>query len=75
MGFNFPMGLLNETVAFPRVYPYFVLLLLMRLGYAPKARALLRDRVARAQASGNPAIDYVGIGGGTPLSRQWGDVG
>lgn len=74
MAVNFPIGLINETVAFPRVYPYAVLLAMMRMGYAHELRAELQSRVDRARASGNPAVDYVGIGGGTTLSPRWGEL-
>lgn len=60
-------GILNEIWASPRLLPYNILRLLMAAGYAPKLRAVLDDRVRRAWASGNPALDYVGVGGGAFL--------
>ncbi len=63
-------GTLDEAWAAPRLLPYNVLMLLLRLGYAPELRDRLRDRVARAQRDGNPALDYVGTGGGTFLALQ-----
>ena len=60
-------GTLNEFMASPRLMPYGVLMRMLDLGYRPDVAALLRRHVTRAQASGNPALDYVGIGGGTRL--------
>lgn len=62
-------GTLDEWWASPRLMPYNVLMLMFRAGYAPKTHATLQEYVRRAVASGNPAIDYVGIGGGTHLRR------
>ena len=59
------IGLLNETWASPRLLPYAVLRVMMAGGYAPRLRSILDGRMHRALASGNPALDYVGIGGGT----------
>lgn len=64
------IGALDELWASPRLLPYNVLEILFALGYAPAMRATLHDRVERALASGNPAIDYVGIGGGAVLARR-----
>ena len=61
------IGLLDELWAAPRLLPYPVLKVMFALGYAPQVRRALDERLQRALASGNPAIDYVGIGGGTPL--------
>jgi hypothetical protein len=60
-------GTLNEFVASARLMPYGILMRMFRLGYRPAVSTVLRDHVARAVASGNPALDYVGIGGGTRL--------
>jgi hypothetical protein len=38
-----------------------------QLGYRPPVREMLRERVVLARAGGNPALDYVGIGGGARL--------
>ncbi|WP_229068779.1 hypothetical protein [Actinoplanes sp. DH11] len=61
-------GMLNEFVASPRLMPYGVLMRMLHLGYQPAVGALLRHHVMLAEASGNPALDYVGIGGGTRLN-------
>jgi hypothetical protein len=44
-----------------------VLELLWALGHDPRRRAAARALSAAAIASGNPALDYVGTGGPTPL--------
>ncbi|MFO0609561.1 MAG: hypothetical protein U0324_40735 [Polyangiales bacterium] len=66
------LGWLNELWAAPRLLPYNLLRLLMAAGYAPALRAVLDERARRAWASGNPALDYVGIGGGTFLAPPGG---
>ena len=62
------LGFFNELWASPRLLPYNVLRLMLRAGYAPALRAVLDERARRAWASGNPALDFVGIGGGTFLA-------
>lgn len=59
------IGLVNELWASPRLMPYNFLRVMMGFGYAPELRTCLDSRRDRAWASGNPALDYVGIGGGT----------
>jgi hypothetical protein len=68
----FVWGPLNEAWATPRLLPYAWLVLMMRLGYAPDLRARLRRWADEAIASGNPAVDYVGTGGGTFLAPPCG---
>lgn len=60
-------GALDEWWASPRLLPYNVLMLMFRAGYRPDEYRRLKDHVARAVASGNPALDFVGIGGGAHL--------
>ncbi|MDB4928760.1 MAG: uncharacterized protein JWM10_1244 [Myxococcaceae bacterium] len=62
-------GTLDEWWASPRLLPYNFLMLMFRAGYRPDVFRRLRDHVDRAEASGNPALDFVGVGGGTPLGR------
>lgn len=62
-------GTIDELWAAPRLLPYNVLFLMFQAGYAPARRAELHDRAVRAIASGQPALDFVGIGGGRPLPR------
>jgi ribosome-associated toxin RatA of RatAB toxin-antitoxin module len=64
----FPLwGTLDELWASPRLVPYGFLLLLFRFGYRRDLWDQQRTWVERAWQSGNPALDYVGVGGGTGL--------
>jgi hypothetical protein len=60
-------GTVDELVASPRLLPVLVLELLWWLGHDPVRRAAWKELSARAIASGNPAVDYIGVGGSTPL--------
>lgn len=62
------IGTVDELWAALRLLPYNVLRLMLAFGYAPALRQELDHRAARAIASGNPALDYVGVGGGTFLA-------
>jgi hypothetical protein len=63
-------GTVDEIVASPRLLPVLLLELLWLLGHDPARRAAWRALSAQAIASGNPALDYVGTGGPTPLRTQ-----
>jgi hypothetical protein len=60
-------GTVDELVASPRLLPVLLLRLLWAAGHDPAGRASCAALAARAIASGNPALDYVGTGGSTPL--------
>ena len=60
-------GTVDEIVASPRLLPVLLLELLWLFGHDPVRRVTWRALSARAIASGNPALDYIGIGGPTPL--------
>jgi hypothetical protein len=60
-------GTVDEIIASPRLLPVLLLELLWLLGHDPARRRAGRSLSARAIASGNPALDYVGTGGPTPL--------
>ena len=60
-------GTVDEIVASPRLLPVLLLELLWGLGHDPVRRTAGRAFSARAIASGNPALDYIGTGGPTPL--------
>ena len=60
-------GTVDEIVASPRLLPVLLLELLWLLGHDPVRRAAWRTLSAQAIASDNPALDYIGIGGPTPL--------
>ena len=62
-------GTIDEWWASPRLLPYNFLMLMFRAGYRPDVSRILRGHVERAEASGNPALDYVGVGGGTFLGH------
>ena len=64
------VGWLDELWASPRLLPYNVLRLMLSMGYAPELRRELDARAREALASGNPALDYVGIGGGSFLAQD-----
>jgi hypothetical protein len=61
------LGAGAEAWASLRLMPYNWLMLMMRLGYAPQRRAELQDWAERAWATGQPALDFIGTGGGTFL--------
>lgn len=63
----FAIGWLNEFWASPRLLPYNVLFAMFAFGYRPDVRATLKARAEQAWASGNPALDWVGVGGGAVL--------
>ena len=63
-------GTFDEWWATPRLVHVGTLLALFRLGYAPDLRARLDTYVRDALASGDPALDYIGEGGGTYLDAQ-----
>jgi hypothetical protein len=60
-------GTVDEIVASPRLLPVHLLELLFLFGHHPARRAAWRALSAQAIASGNPALDYIGTGGPTPL--------
>ena len=60
-------GTVDEIVASPRLLPVLLLELLWLFGHDPARREARRALSARAIASGNPALDYIGTGGPTPL--------
>jgi hypothetical protein len=60
-------GTVDEIVASPRLLPVLLLELLWLTGHDPARRAAWRTLSAQAIASGNPALDYIGTGGPTPL--------
>jgi hypothetical protein len=63
-------GTVDEIVASPRLLPVLLLELLWLCGHDPVRRAAWRTLSARAIGSGNPALDYVGTGGPTPLRAR-----
>ena len=60
-------GTLDELVAAPRLLPVLLLDALWRLGHDPGRRDASWEQANRAIASGNPGLDFIGIGGPTRL--------
>jgi hypothetical protein len=67
LGAQVVWGTLAELWASPRLFPYGVLAQLRRLGYGRVRLAPLDAMVRRAIASGQPAVDFIGTGGGAFL--------
>ena len=61
------VGIFSEMAASARLMPYNHLIVMFKMGYQPEKWAVLKDRADRAWESGNPALDYVGVGGGAVL--------
>lgn len=68
LAFQLTWGPINEWWASPRLMPYNWLMLMFALGYKPEINKVQQDYADRALASGNPALDYIGIGGGAYLN-------
>jgi hypothetical protein len=60
-------GTFDELVASPRLLPVLLLDALWRLGHDAGRRDAWRAQADRAIASGNPGLDFIGIGGSTRL--------
>jgi hypothetical protein len=67
LGVQLVFGTVDELVASPRLLPVLLLHALWLGGHAPDRRAVWTTLAAKAIASGNPALDYIGTGGSTPL--------
>lgn len=62
-------GTLDEAIASPRLAPIQLLEVLWLLGYAPERRSAWKQLSAKAAESEQPAIDYIGVGGGATLRK------
>lgn len=60
-------GTLDEWWASAKLMPIYVLELLWCCGHQPQQREQLRRRTLEAIASGDPALDFVGVGGGASV--------
>jgi hypothetical protein len=60
-------GTVDELVASPRLLPVLLLQWLWLTGHRPQQSAAYRALADRAIATGNPALDFIGTGGATPL--------
>jgi len=63
-------GFIAETFASPRLVCVIVLEALWAFGHRPQQRAEWKSISRQAIASGNPALDYIGIGGATTLNTH-----
>jgi len=61
-------GTIDEWWASAKLLPYFLLEGLWLAGYRRDQREAFRALARRARASGNPALDWVGVGGGRFVS-------
>jgi hypothetical protein len=61
-------GTLDEWWASPKLLPLYLLELMWALGYRPAQRQELHQRAIEALASGDPALDWVGVGGGASIA-------
>lgn len=69
MAAHFVCGPIDEWMAAARLLPVYILELLFFLGYQPARRAHLRSLAAQSLSGSDPALDYVGTGGGMFLRR------
>ncbi|MFO0693718.1 MAG: hypothetical protein U0230_09210 [Polyangiales bacterium] len=67
IGVQFGLGTVAEALASPRLLCVIVLEALWLSGHRREQRDAWKTLSRRALESGNPALDYIGIGGGTPL--------
>jgi hypothetical protein len=65
--YTFVFAPINEFFASPRLCILYLKELQWFLGHRRAERDALRALSERALASGNPAVDFVGVGGGNPL--------
>lgn len=61
-------GALDEWWASAKLLPIYVLELLWLCGHQPQQRRAIRARTITALASGDPALDFVGTGGGSSVA-------
>ncbi|MFO0612309.1 MAG: hypothetical protein U0414_06965 [Polyangiaceae bacterium] len=61
---HFFFGPLDEWIASPRLLPVYVLEALWGLGHRRDRREAIRALAARSLERGNPALDFIGTGGG-----------
>jgi hypothetical protein len=61
-------GMIDEILASPRLVCVVALEILWAFGHRPRQRTAWKALSRKAIASGNPALDYIGIGGATPLN-------
>jgi len=67
---HFVFGPIDEWLAAARLFPVYVLELLWALGYRRERREAIHALAARSIATKNPALDFIGTGGGRFLLRS-----
>ncbi|HMV66712.1 MAG TPA: hypothetical protein PKA64_07670 [Myxococcota bacterium] len=63
------LGVLDEAWAAPKMLAVGTLAFLYHHGHAPERASRQREWAQRAIASGQPAVDFIGVGGGAWLSE------
>jgi hypothetical protein len=69
MAGHFLFGPMDEWLAAGRLFPVYVLELLWALGYQRARREAIHALADRSIAEGNPALDWIGTGGGRFLFK------
>jgi len=67
--FQIFFGTFDEFIASPRLLPLLFIRVAYGMGYMPEQWQLIQTLASLALAHGNPALDYIGEGGGIPLEE------
>jgi hypothetical protein len=67
LSLQFIYGTIDELIAGPRLLPLVVLNILWKFGFLKELRKKYLNYSTMSLADGNPALDYIGTGGGTLL--------
>jgi hypothetical protein len=62
-------GTFDEWYSSAKLLPFYLLELLWMCGYRPEQRAEHRARSLASLASGDPALDWIGVGGGASVAE------
>lgn len=62
-------GIFDEWYSSAKLLPFYLLELMWMFGYRPEQRAEHRGRSLAIVASGDPALDWVGVGGGASVTE------
>lgn len=62
-------GTFDEWYSSAKLLPFYLLELMWMCGYRPEQRAKHRARSLASLASGDPALDWVGVGGGASVAE------
>lgn len=62
-------GTFDEWYSSAKLLPFYLLELMWMFGYRPEQRAKHRSRSLASVASGDPALDWVGVGGGASVAE------